>query len=217
MSATKIGTADFACVAKRGIATMPGVGVIYPTPDGLAAVSANGARNVTESLLTRADWQRYVPESLVSEVNEGRYYGFYDNGDKKGCVLLKNDILSELDLHTTAAYRDGITDTLYVVQDGRIVAWDASDDEFAPYVWHSRVFELPRPMVLTAARVFAQRYGDCTLHVYGDDREIASVKPRNDDAFRLPATNRYRRCELAVTGTDRVKGVEVADSVKELL
>jgi hypothetical protein len=69
-----------ACVAKRSVAYLTGIGVVFASPDGLLAVSGVGQiRNLTDSIFTRDQWQALKPETIVGVAHDDVYHFFYDN------------------------------------------------------------------------------------------------------------------------------------------
>lgn len=69
-----------ACVAKRSVAYLTGIGVVFASPDGLLAVSGVGQiRNLTDSIFTREQWQALRPESIIGVAHDDVYHFFYDD------------------------------------------------------------------------------------------------------------------------------------------
>lgn len=68
-----------ACVSKRSIASLTGIGVVFASPDGLLAVSGAGQiRNLTENIFTREQWQELRPETIIGVAHDDVYHFFYD-------------------------------------------------------------------------------------------------------------------------------------------
>lgn len=69
-----------ACVAKRSVAYLTGIGVVFASPDGLLAVSGTGQiRNLTESIFTREQWQALKPTTIIGVAHDDVYHFFYDD------------------------------------------------------------------------------------------------------------------------------------------
>lgn len=69
-----------ACVAKRSLAYLIGIGVVFASPDGLIAVAGNGnVQNLTGSVFTREQWQALKPESIIGVAHDDVYHFFYNN------------------------------------------------------------------------------------------------------------------------------------------
>lgn len=216
MTMTKIGVEGFACVSARGVADVPGVGVVYPTANGLAGVTSSGTGNLTEQYLTREQWQAYQPETMIGLAHRGRYFGFHANG----CFVYDpsggNAAIYELGQTIDGGYRDPVTDTLYLIVDGQVVAWDSGDAPYAAYRWRSKEYQLPAPRCLHLARVRAAAYDDIRLSVYIDGALAASRDVTGPQPFRLPLRGRGRHYELELTGTSRVYQVDLAESQDEI-
>ena len=68
-----------ACVSKRSIAYLAGIGVVFASPDGLIAISGVGqVRNLTETIFTREQWQALQPETIIGIAHDDVYHFFYD-------------------------------------------------------------------------------------------------------------------------------------------
>lgn len=204
-----------ACVSKRSIASLGAAGVVYATPDGLAAIGPGGFEMVSEPYMTKDEWRAYNPSSIVAAQHDGMYVGFYDTGTTQGGFMFsRDDGFIELDFHATAAYTDLLTDTLYLVVDGDIVAFDSAGT-LRTYTWKSKRFQMP-PVSLAAARVLADSYDDLTIKFYADGVLRHTQVVTGPDAFRLPAGDRARVWQFELSGTADVQEVTAATSVVEL-
>jgi hypothetical protein len=228
-----------ACVAKRSLSYLTGIGVVFASPDGLMAVSGNGSiRNLTSSLFTRQQWQALAPETIRAVAHEDIYWMF--TGEGSWALDMKSDGfgLVEVAFHATAMHADPLTDTLYLVLDSD----DEPEDDLLPlpstaptpngqviyafdspagsghmvYRHRGRLNLLPRPAAFTYCRVKAEEFTNVVLRLYGDGVVLLEMAVANDDAFTLPMSNAYNRFELEVIGTSRVYSVEVAEDVGEL-
>jgi len=214
MAMTRIGSDEFACTGSRTIVNLPGVGVTFASPDGLCAITSSGAVNLTRNYLTREQWQAYG--ATLGVAHEGRYFGFHANG----CVVFdpaeSDGALYELDLTATGAYRDPVTDTLYLVQGDQIVAWDRGEDAHEPYLWRSKRYQLPMPAVFGCGQVRAEDYSSVTLRIYGDDVLLAEKAVTAAGPFRLPPTRRARAYEIEIEGTSRIYDVQITETQQEI-
>lgn len=110
------------CISKRSLAEFE-FGVLYATSDGLVLVSEGRAVNATEGFFTKKEWEDYEPDTFVGAYQDGRYYGFYDQGQFEGNVLvidfaekrISTLLLGEEENtnYAPAVYVDPRTDTLY--------------------------------------------------------------------------------------------------------
>lgn len=204
-----------ACVSKRSIVEM-GAGVIYASPDGLFSIGANGITSITQSLMTREEWQSYNPSSILGAQYDGRYFAFYDNGTK-GCMVFSfngvEPTFCTLDLHATAAFNDALTDTLYLVVNNDIVKFNYGTA--LTYTWKSKNFLMQQPQNFGAGQVISKSY-PITFKFYADGalkhtQTVGSVAP-----FRLPSGFLSTEFEFQVEGTGEVEQVSLASSMSEL-
>ena len=112
-----------ACVAKRSITTITGLGVVFASPDGLIAVQGPGqVRNLTENIFTRRQWQDLVPESIRAVVHDDIYFFWNGDGSSGADVGYALDMkptgfgLIRLNIFASAMYADPLTDKLYLSQ-----------------------------------------------------------------------------------------------------
>jgi len=69
-----------ACVNKESIASTEDR-IIYASPDGLVEISVNGAKLITGDWLDKKEWAAYSPATIVGELHDGKYFGFWDGPD----------------------------------------------------------------------------------------------------------------------------------------
>lgn len=69
--------APHACKSARGVAFVTGLGVVFPGPDGLMAVTGpTEVRNVTEGIYTREQWQALQPDTILGVSHDDVYFFF---------------------------------------------------------------------------------------------------------------------------------------------
>ena len=203
----------YSCASKRSICAAFG-NVIYASPDGLISIGANGVQVLTEDIMTRLEWQKYNPSSMMCAVWDDRVFMFYDNGTTQGCLTLDNKQgLVETDVYATAVYNDNVTGSLYLAISNKIVKWNAGDK--LTYTWKSKQYTHPNYVNFAWGQVLATSY-PVTLRVYGEDelraeRVVTSTKP-----FRLPSGFKCRYWELELTGTNPVIQALVSETMEEL-
>jgi hypothetical protein len=225
-----------ACVSKRGIVDMGGA-TAYPSPDGLILIGPGIAKNLTEDLYTREQWQALHPENIISAFHDGCYYGFvggegifidfkgsdvktigvgvfngptfYGNEDWEGSTDWENDNPSP-----TAAYSDPITDTLYLMVGSDIVSWDTG--EALSLYWKSRIESLPVPTTApTVAQVIADNY-PVTFRLYADKvlRHVQTVT--SWEPFRVTGGYRAKDFEIELISRFTVKFAACVSSMESL-
>lgn len=112
-----------ACVAKRSIGTITGIGVVFASPDGLIAVQGPGqVRNLTDGVYTRRQWQGLVPETIRSVVHDDIYFFMVGDGSSGSDGAYALDMkpsgfgLIRLGFYADAMYSDPLTDKLFIVR-----------------------------------------------------------------------------------------------------
>lgn len=216
MTMTK-GEFQQACVSKRSVVEMGG-GVMYASPDGLVLVDGSGINLLTRSIMTKEDWQAYVPSSITASHLDGRYYAFFNTGTRTGCFVL--DMTGdgaqfwESDQYATAAYNDIRADSLFVAHDTNICKWDSGSTDMS-YVWHSKIFVLPKPENMGVAQVYATSY-PLTFKAYAGGALVHTHTVANDRPFKLPSGVKNKEWEIEVAGTKTINAIYLAGSAQEL-
>jgi len=113
------------CISKRSLVAYD-YGVIFATSDGLALVSEGRSINATDGFFTKKEWEAFDPDTFLGAYQDGRYYGFYDQGNFEGNVLVVDfdqKYITTLDLgdasstnYAPAVHVDPRIDTLYYVK-----------------------------------------------------------------------------------------------------
>jgi hypothetical protein len=112
------------CVSKRSIASDEG-GALYASPNGIVKVAPGFAGLATRPLMTRDEWTKYAPASMLGVVLDGRYYLFCESGTalERGALILdRNEQASPLTtttLFTRAAHIEPTTARLFVAESGQ--------------------------------------------------------------------------------------------------
>jgi len=203
------------CVSKRGIVGLDGIGVVYPSPDGLVAVSAGGPALLTEAYFTPDEWRALKPETMHAYSHDGRYFFFTDTGGYIFDPKSEGAGFIRLSQNCTGGFKDLLTDTLYLIVSGFVVAWEAAST-LLTYTWKSPLWRTARPMNFGFGQVFAESYNNLTVKVYGDGtlrhtQTVTSVRP-----FRLPAGFYSELWQVEVSGKDYVREVRIAESTDDL-
>lgn len=183
-----------ACVSKRSFASLTGIGVVFATPDGLAAVAGTGqVRNLTETVFTRDQWQDLAPETILGVAHDDVYHFFYNNGPSIGRGGYALDMKSSgfglvpLAYHATAAYADPLSDNLYLVLDEStepeddllplpstaptpngvtVFQFDGDSASSMVYRWRSKLYVLGRPATFMRAQVKAESFTNTVIRFY---------------------------------------------------
>lgn len=210
-----------ACMSKASIAeTLEGV--LYASPDGLVMIGSGGMNVVTAGLLSRKQWLEYNPSSMRGVIHDGRYHCFYTktNGTRgtlifdfsgQGAKLVSHDVHAANAV--TAAHTDPRTDTLYLAQQGNIVAFDSGSN--MTFTWRSKTFRMPFPINMGVGQVIADAY-PVTMRVYADGVLKTEKTVTDNNAFRLTSGFRATDWSFEVVAETRVTMACVSTSVEEL-
>lgn len=135
------------CVAPRSVVSL-GIGVAWASNDGLCWYGQDGARLVTEGILTRDQWMLMQPSSMIGCRYENMYFGSYipyGETERKGFVieLFNTRGIYFLDKGYEAMYYDQLQDSLFVVDGVSVMKWDY-DAEWMDASFTSKIFALPK-------------------------------------------------------------------------
>jgi hypothetical protein len=234
-----------ACVSKRSLAYLIGIGVVFASPDGLIAVAGNGnVRNLTSAIFTREQWQALAPETILGVAHEDIYFFWYDQGPSSargGFALdMKADGfgLIELGFFATAAFADPLTDQLYLV----LTEDDEPTDVYLPlpstaptntnglnifkfnapngdgrmvYRWRGKLNLLAHPAAFVYCQVRAEDFDNIVLRLYANGVLLSEDVITSETPFTLPLADDYTTFQLELLGTSRVYTVQVAEDISE--
>lgn len=179
----------FPGVAKKTIVSGDGA-VFYATKMGLAKVDRGGVVLATEPYFTEKEWQDYHPANMHGAYYEGKYFGWYESGADKGCVIidLLNKNASTLDFFADASCV-GSDGYYYILADDEtsttgtkaLCRWNGDSYNYLQYNWKSKKFVLSEDVCFTAGRVFidTQFYND-VINAMSDAGYISGL---NDDYY----------------------------------
>lgn len=113
-----------ACMSRRSMVAI-GNSVIYASPDGLVVVEGGNATVMTESIISKKDWNYYRPSTIIAAEYEGKYCAFCV-ADSDGqmpayyppkCLVfdLAAKTFVEVESGADAVFSDKATDSLYVL------------------------------------------------------------------------------------------------------
>jgi hypothetical protein len=221
------------CVSKRSLVEMEGF-VVYASPDGLVVVDGGGAKLITEGILSREEWQAYVPSSIKAWQYDGRYYASFDTGSRKGILVFdfadaRPDFV-EVDLApwvVKAGYYDASRDGLYLcVQQGtdpaQIRRFDAGAS-YLSYLWRSKLVLSPRPINPACCHVegdFENGAVTFKLYAWNDTNSVFDLKitktVSSPDPFWLPAGYLATKFYFELSGTSAVRYVILGESLDQV-
>lgn len=215
MSSLKL-DARQACAARRSITTVQG-GVLYASLDGLCVADPNGVRVISAAFITREDWQKLDPNTMVAQSHENICYMFY-SGQGGGCISfdLQSTKFGHVSLRGAASFSDTITDTLYVVDGEKVFGvFGASGRRTGR--WKSALITMPKPTSFSWMKVYGDQSpaAPAVVRLYGDGVLRHEATFTDLAPGRLPP-GRWLEVEVEVESASRVTRVLVASDTQEL-
>lgn len=205
------------CVSPESIVSM-GAGVAWASDDGLCFYGSMGPRILTAGVMTREDWQKLRPSTIVGKLYEGLYFGSYDDGSGTRKAFMINPVQPTgvffLDKGYVALHFDELQDQLYVLDGTSVKRWDAGT-AFMTFRARSKIFHMPKPLNMACAEVVADTY-PVTARFFADGVLKHTQTVANRNPFRLPSGFRAFDWQVEVEGQNPVQGVAIATSVEEL-
>jgi hypothetical protein len=146
--------------------------------------------------------------------------------------------LVSLSYHAVAAHAPPLTDKLYLVLDSMqepsdvylpvpssaplanpstIFQFDASNANKLVYCWKGKLNLLSRPASPQYCQVQADDYTNLVLRLRGDGGIIFEANVVSALEFTLPTLDEYVTYELELIGTSRVRRVQVAETIDEIM
>lgn len=176
-------------VSKRSIVSEAD-GVFYAAKAGLVRIDQTGISLATEEYFTSDDWSNYYPSLMHGAYYEGKYFGWYESGIYKGCIILDfiNKNARVLDVYADASLvaSDGY---YYIIIDDETSTrstkaryrWEGDPYNYLSYTWRSKKFMLSEYSTFTAARVFLDTtFYDDVLDLV---EESGYIEGQNDDVY----------------------------------
>lgn len=158
------GTSPETMVMQRMELNMPGLNpqgmvdlgyaIAYPSHDGLVVVQGGSANVTTSTLMTRDQWLKLKPETMVCGQFYGRFFGSYeyidtDGSEQKGMIILdltgSQPFIIRSQHHADALFYDVTSGALFMLIGTTIYEWDSKNAINDIYTWRSKVFMLPAP------------------------------------------------------------------------
>jgi len=203
------------CMSKQGIVDV-GDAIAYPSPDGLIVIGQGQAKNVTESIYTREQWNALSPSTMISAYHDGKYYGFLSNGTAIVLSPSGSDVTT-LNISVSAVHVSVKYDRMSLMVGDNIVRFDDSaTTNLGDIVWRSKVFVPPVPTkALGIAQVRASAY-PLTFKLYADGVLKHTQTVANDEPFRLPGGYHFEEAFVEITSQYEIYSVCAASSVTEM-
>lgn len=222
MSMDKI-SAIYGCASRASIVRWKEYGVCYSSFDGMIAVTANGAVNLTDRIFSREEWAALAPESMVCAVYDEILFVFYDTGAVQGGFTFDVDNgVVDLSFYASAAYVDPIKDRLFMLVGGDIVEFNTGDKLTA--TWRSGIRQLPHPTSFTIAQVRAPSPSEfdetVNFALFRDGEATAfftnAVTAAREFRVRVGNDTIAEEIQVQLSTTGKVNSAEVEQDVDDL-
>jgi len=209
----KLSSVQQACVSARSMVALDGL-VLYASPDGLVGVGADGGHLVTESLITREQWQTLRPETMRAWYSEGKYVALTDS---HGFVFdPKSGDFRWLSGRWDAAVPDMQMDALMIAKGTALFKWRGGSKALTMQ-WRSKLFVLPRWQRISCAKVTADDTTQVGIALRVDGEEVfrLPIGQVPSTGFRLPPL-RGERWQIEVEGRCVVGRITLGGSMAEV-
>lgn len=165
------------CVNTRGMVDM-GYAVLYPSNDGLVQVQDGIPNLVSGAMLTRDQWQRMDPATMVCGQFYGRYYASFRYVDsnsttQEGTLIFditgQQPFLIRSQHRADAMFYDLTDNRLYMAIGNQVCEWDSklSDNDLMTY--RSKAYLTPQPTSFGAILIESDgRQDDAGLQAFLD-------------------------------------------------
>lgn len=204
------------CTSKRGALDVGDI-IVYPTPQGIAAIGSGVNDLLTKDLIIPEDWMRlFNPSTISAYYWQGKYVGFYTLADGIQAGFLfdpKTADLIDLDFYATAGYHDKTTGTLYLIVAGNIVSF-AGASGYREVDYLSKKFKFAMSC-LGCAKVLSTSYPVTLDVIYRKIPFAVALTVPSDEPVRLP-TYLVDECEVRIYGDAEVSAVLLASTMQEL-
>jgi hypothetical protein len=203
-----------ACVSKRSIVSIAG-SVVYASPDGLVSVAPGGSKILTDSLMTRDQWQTmFAPHTIHAFEHDLKYFAFYASGSEQGGFILDfaSGSLTVHDIYAACGFSELSTDKLFVANGTAVTRWNGGTAK--TFVWRSKIRTFPHYIGFSSAQVEAESF-PLTVRIYADGVLVHTQSVTERWPFRLPAKG-GRDWEVEIESTPEVFNFVVAQSMEEM-
>lgn len=229
------------CLSRGGIVSTPD-GVLYPSPNGLVAISSGGINVVTQQLITREQWRsNYNPDYIRAVRYQQGYLALRagpGTSDRSAFMLDLSDLrtaLTEFSEFDTAHNVQGDiwSGEVFTVQPSQLQQHDPPGNKWLPFRWRSKEFQYPVKTNFSSYALFwdAARFDNTSteatdilasgvaahLKVWADRVLVYDQNvPLNMEAVRLPSGFKATLWQFEITARAPVYAFHIASSLKEL-
>jgi hypothetical protein len=206
------------CMSKRGIVNMGGLFIMYPCPEGLAAIGPGVDAIATEGIITRDDWiGTYNPSSIHAYYWQGKYVAFYESRGYQGGFIFdpKTKDLTPLDFYAQTGFHDKADGTLYLLIGPDIVAFNETTGIYRNQDYRTKRFRFHLTS-FGAIKVLARSYPVTVDVVYPDIPATDVCEITSADPQRMKNVGLIDNCEVRVYGGSEVTAIYLAPTMGEL-
>ena len=196
-------------------------GAVYPTHDGLVALSGTSVPQLlTHQLYAPDDWHKLYPSSVLPVHFNGRLFVFarergfvltLANGPESGWPLDGHSELSDTGVLDAFVTRGG---DFFIVKESGIYQWDRGAI-LRRHRWKSPELVAPGMLNFAAGRLWHE-HGEEDVKLTVDGRTVLDRGVISSRVFRLPMWAEGSVWQVELSGTATVKLFSMATSMKEL-
>jgi len=184
------------CMSKRSIA-YDQYGVLYASPYGLVAMAGGQMDVFTRPIITKDEWQKYYPRTMVAEMYDNLYMCSYASELGNGILIFSRSDKPELvsyDFRTRAMHVERQTGRLFCVEEkeNAIYEMDADEVNAGVFEWVSKRFYETYWTNFSALRVDADYTAFRRAEQWALDRE--KVLAHNKARYALLGTKSLGGC-----------------------
>lgn len=252
------------CTSRRSVVSAP-EGVYYASPNGLVLVAGGVAQNITSKVMAKSDWNTLTDYSKIIAARFGTsYYAysiasrpvFQEDAFEPDLIQLAAEETQGILLDPTTSdgsvirltsptpleslFTDPWSGEVLFVREGKVYWLDVAYgvEEYKPYLWRSKKFELPKAANLGALKVYFKippgtpelsgepnadlvqeladdQYG--LVRVYADDRHIFTRELRSSgELMKLPGGFKATYWQFEFEARVEIRNLQFASTAKEL-
>lgn len=156
ISSTKLPMTEIGA-SKRSVVDV-GFGAMYASVNGYVLSSPGGTDRVSDEYFSRDEWSALNPSSMIFIKYDQKIFMFYKlvSGAYGGYILDKTTgSLASHSLVCDGVYVDRINGNFYLLQNNKVMQWDADSNNILAFTWKSKRFIFKRPVNLGAGQVDA--------------------------------------------------------------
>lgn len=146
------------CLSKQGITSF-GNGVFYPTTVGLAYLSFQGSKIVTDTMWSQYEWSDLNPSTFKAATYNNLYYTAQttDNSETRVLVIAPDKWVTEYNVSTDVLYTDKAQSKIYyAASNGSIYELEPTSGVAQPYTWLSKIYVVPTPINIGAVKIITR-------------------------------------------------------------